>query len=142
MNTPTSRDVRFERKRWNIYIIYIVRPYWTSEWWMTKYFHRQLLVISKICFSVVIGTLANEASLPCKERTQGSRHSHIMSGCPPPLYWLVTWLYDSFIYGVVTVVPIIIVCLIYDKDATFTRRDFLCKCNIVYSCYRDTFTKT
>ncbi|XP_039759112.1 retinal-specific phospholipid-transporting ATPase ABCA4-like isoform X2 [Pararge aegeria] len=74
---------------------------------------------------ILLCTIANGVSLPCLERISGSRHIHIMAGCPPALHWAATLCAQFLIYTAVLVLPIIVTAAAVETDNTINQPDFL-----------------
>ncbi|XP_052743810.1 phospholipid-transporting ATPase ABCA1 [Bicyclus anynana] len=74
---------------------------------------------------ITLCTIINGVVLPCKERASGSRHIHVMTGCPPALHWAATLLAHLLTYAVVLLLPIIITAAAIDKDHTIDQPEFL-----------------
>ncbi|KAJ8718117.1 hypothetical protein PYW07_006047 [Mythimna separata] len=77
-----------------------------------------------ICFLVMMMILGNIA-LPCQERLTGSRHIHIMSGCPPELHWLATLIFHSALCVLLVIIPTVVGALILEKDETINQKAML-----------------
>lgn len=75
--------------------------------------------------TVILGTVVNNASLPCKERASGARHLHVMAGCPPALHWAATLLAHAALHALALVVPALVVAAALDQDGTINQPDFL-----------------
>ncbi|XP_045777399.1 phospholipid-transporting ATPase ABCA1-like isoform X2 [Maniola jurtina] len=73
----------------------------------------------------ILCTVVNGVILPCTERVSGTRHIHVMTGCPPVLHWAATLLAHLLIYGTVLILPTIITAAAMDKDNTINQSDFL-----------------
>ncbi|KAJ8718119.1 hypothetical protein PYW07_006049 [Mythimna separata] len=83
-----------------------------------------------ITWSTVVGFLilmvtSECVALPCQERLTGSRHIHIMSGCPPELHWLATLIFHMAHCVLFLIVPTVIAALIMEKDGTINQTDML-----------------
>ncbi|KAJ8718121.1 hypothetical protein PYW07_006051 [Mythimna separata] len=74
---------------------------------------------------VIMATNINSIALPCQERLTGSRHIHIMSGCPPELHWLATLCFHMAQCVLFLIIPTVIAAYILDKDDTINQADFL-----------------
>lgn len=70
-------------------------------------------------------TMLHCVSLPCRERETGSRHIHIMSGCPPELHWTATLIFHMVLTTVFMIIPSVIAVIIFDRDNTINQADFL-----------------
>ncbi|CAH2042695.1 unnamed protein product, partial [Iphiclides podalirius] len=81
----------------------------------------QLNCLLMLIFNVyiVMATAINDVGLPCRERLANTRYLHIMAGCPPVLYWLVTFLYQIICYAVLHCTGVVIAVVFLDKDETF-----------------------
>ncbi|XP_045452694.1 phospholipid-transporting ATPase ABCA3-like [Melitaea cinxia] len=85
----------------------------------------QAKVYQIFLLTVILTTVVNAVSLPCKERASGTRHTHVLSGCAPALHWAATLLTHALIYALVLVLPAVVICVAFERDHTIDRPDFL-----------------
>uniref|UniRef100_A0A2A4K545 ABC transporter domain-containing protein n=1 Tax=Heliothis virescens TaxID=7102 RepID=A0A2A4K545_HELVI len=79
-----------------------------------------------VCITfIILATNINCIALPCKERQTGSRHIHVMSGCPAELHWLATLTWHVGVCAAVLVLPTIFAALVFDLDDTINQPDFI-----------------
>ncbi|XP_049877251.1 phospholipid-transporting ATPase ABCA3-like [Pectinophora gossypiella] len=75
-----------------------------------------LFAIFNIC--TLVATTISDLTLPCKERLTVARHIHIMAGCSPLLYWLVTFLYHMAGYVCFCCTATLVAAAFFDNDRT------------------------
>ncbi|XP_072942969.1 phospholipid-transporting ATPase ABCA3-like [Epargyreus clarus] len=75
---------------------------------------------------IILATCVNDVTLPCKERLTVARHTHLMTGCPPWLYWLATFLYHMAGYLLFCCGATMTAAAFFDDDKTIDDRDTLC----------------
>ncbi|KAJ0173934.1 hypothetical protein K1T71_010080 [Dendrolimus kikuchii] len=85
----------------------------------------EIMMLMAIICGVIMATLINFVSLPCKERASGARHAHIMSGCPGILYWTLTLIYNVLITTVLLFLPTLIALFLLDDKGTFVHYKFV-----------------
>lgn len=78
---------------------------------------------------VILATNINCISLPCKERQTGSRHIHVMSGCPAELHWAATLLFHVAMCTLALIIPTVIAAASLDRDKTIDQPDMLGVCH-------------
>ncbi|KAJ8717469.1 hypothetical protein PYW08_005868 [Mythimna loreyi] len=83
----------------------------------------QLFGIMIVILLLVVN--GNHIGLLCQERQTGSRHIHIMSGCPAELHWLATLSIHMLVCALNIVVPTVVTSYFLDKDNTINQSDFL-----------------
>ncbi|XP_026320682.1 ATP-binding cassette sub-family A member 1-like [Hyposmocoma kahamanoa] len=81
---------------------------------------------------VNLSTVMNAVSLLIKERVSGTRHIHIMAGCPPLIHWMATFITHVLMYTAISVVPTLIAAAIMDRDNTINKADFLLFAFVVF----------
>lgn len=69
-------------------------------------------------FSALVATTISDLTLPCKERLTVARHIHIMAGCSPILYWLVTFVYHMAAYTCFCATATLTAAAYFDNDHT------------------------
>ncbi|CAH0713097.1 unnamed protein product, partial [Brenthis ino] len=74
---------------------------------------------------IILTTVVNNVSLPCKERASGARHLHVMAGCAPALHWAATLLAHAALHALALVLPALVVAAALDQDGTINQPDFL-----------------
>ncbi|KAJ8717476.1 hypothetical protein PYW08_005875 [Mythimna loreyi] len=87
-------------------------------------------IIMLMFYGIMIGficlaTNINSISLTCQERQTGSRHIHIMSGCPAELHWLATLSFHMILFMLGILIPVVVSARFVDEDNTFNQTDFL-----------------
>ncbi|XP_063894116.1 phospholipid-transporting ATPase ABCA3 [Helicoverpa armigera] len=79
-----------------------------------------------VCITfILLATNINCVALPCKERQTGSRHIHVMSGCPAELHWMATLTWHMCVCGVALVLPTVIAAVLFEQDNTINQPDFI-----------------
>ncbi|CAH0590017.1 unnamed protein product [Chrysodeixis includens] len=74
---------------------------------------------------IILATNINCISLPCKERATGSRHIHVMCGCPAELHWAATLIFHVLLCGASLVIPTLIAAVTLDHDSTIDQADMI-----------------
>ncbi|CAK1584880.1 unnamed protein product [Parnassius mnemosyne] len=67
---------------------------------------------------IIMATAINDVALPCRERITNSRYLHIMAGCPPVLYWIVTLVYHMTSYMLLYCSGTMVAAAFFDTDHT------------------------
>ncbi|XP_059059591.1 phospholipid-transporting ATPase ABCA3-like, partial [Achroia grisella] len=71
-----------------------------------------------------LATIINFVSLPSKERMMGTRHIHVLSGCPPLLHWATT-LASHALATLAPLVLMLVAAALLDADRTLRQPGLL-----------------
>ncbi|XP_052755960.1 retinal-specific phospholipid-transporting ATPase ABCA4-like isoform X2 [Galleria mellonella] len=74
---------------------------------------------------IIQASCINFVSLPSAERISGARHIHVMSGCPPPLYWLTSLAAHMSVTLFGLVLPALAAAAALDTDHTLHQPSLL-----------------
>ncbi|XP_026743629.1 ATP-binding cassette sub-family A member 5-like isoform X2 [Trichoplusia ni] len=74
---------------------------------------------------IILATNINCISLPCKERASGSRHIHVMCGCPAELHWAASLIFHVLLCAASLVIPTLIAAVTLDRDSTIDQPDMI-----------------
>ncbi|XP_047503071.1 phospholipid-transporting ATPase ABCA1-like [Pieris napi] len=74
---------------------------------------------------IISATVMNAVGMACKERQSSTRHIHIMSGCPPLVFWLSSLITYTTLYTLVLLIPTLVACVALERNGTLNQPDFL-----------------
>ncbi|XP_041985111.1 ATP-binding cassette sub-family A member 17-like isoform X2 [Aricia agestis] len=74
---------------------------------------------------VMMTTIINAVTLPCKERVSGARHLQVLAGARAPLPWLAALAAHTLTYSTLLAASVLVAAATIDTDHTIDQPDFL-----------------
>ncbi|KAM3959273.1 LOW QUALITY PROTEIN: phospholipid-transporting ATPase ABCA3 [Aphomia sociella] len=74
---------------------------------------------------IIQATCIDFVALPSVERSSGTRHIHVLSGCPPELHWLCSLAAHTLALLVLLLIPTLVVGAVFDTDHTLNQPDLI-----------------
>ncbi|KAI8419768.1 hypothetical protein MSG28_008435, partial [Choristoneura fumiferana] len=100
-----------------------------------KLIHSKMPIITGMWYVmyslVVTNVLSGYVQLPSAERATGTRHIHLMCGCPLIVYWTATLVTHIFLGILFFILPNIVAQLLFDEDSTLNHAGFLISSSVI-----------